>query len=600
MQDLVFNLGDLTVDALAYASQGNAVLGIRDSGKTYTATEIAEKLFEAGIPFITFDPTGVWKYLRVPGAGCGYPVVVAGGTEGDLPLTVAGAPAIVRAAMSNGVSLVIDLTSHQLSKADWRRIVRASVEVLMQENAAHGLRHVFLEEAAEFVPQKILDGQVYAAIEQLARVGGNSRLGYTLINQRTQEVNKAVLELCENLFLHRQRGKNALENIKKWFEVAEIAEQKEILSSLPRLPSGQCWAWMGGNTDIPMLISVPPKNSFHPDRRALRGDATIVTKPAVNVSSFLAEMKSALASIDVDVKESDVETVRAENKRLKAQLAERSTGTDQLALVDTALSLADAERGGYQRGKVDGFAAALKEVRDVYRNFAESVPPLGAAIEHVQEAARRMDDCILRAETLQPSNDSNTGSPASSFQAPAPSRKPTPPSAPRKLPSPALASGDGAFTNPQLTLLRALAWWTEMGHDEPTRPMLAAIAGWKPSGSNLKDRLSELSKLGLVSYPRTGFVTFTLKGAGKAPAPDLSATLIDSIRGILTGPQKKLFEILLKARKEMTRERLAEIVGWEPSGSNLKDRLSELSTLEIVLYPRRGSVQLQDWVQSCK
>lgn len=165
---------------------------------------------------------------------------------------------------------------------------------------------------------------------------------------------------------------------------------------------------------------------------------------------------------------------------------------------------------------------------------------------------------------------------------------------------PALASGDGAFTNPQLTLLRALAWWTEMGHDEPTRPMLAAIAGWKPSGSNLKDRLSELSKLGLVSYPRTGFVTFTLKGAGKAPAPDLSATLIDSIRGILTGPQKKLFEILLKARKEMTRERLAEIVGWEPSGSNLKDRLSELSTLEIVLYPRRGSVQLQDWVQSCK
>lgn len=154
MQDLVFNLGDLTVDALAYASQGNAVLGIRDSGKTYTATEIAEKLFEAGIPFITFDPTGVWKYLRVPGAGCGYPVVVAGGTEGDLPLTVAGAPAIVRAAMSNGVSLVIDLTSHQLSKADWRRIVRASVEVLMQENAAHGLRHVFLEEAAEFVPRR--------------------------------------------------------------------------------------------------------------------------------------------------------------------------------------------------------------------------------------------------------------------------------------------------------------------------------------------------------------------------------------------------------------------------------------------------------------
>jgi hypothetical protein len=48
MKKLEFQLGKLKIDAPAYGSQGNAVLGIRDSGKTYTATEIAEKLFEAG------------------------------------------------------------------------------------------------------------------------------------------------------------------------------------------------------------------------------------------------------------------------------------------------------------------------------------------------------------------------------------------------------------------------------------------------------------------------------------------------------------------------------------------------------------------------
>ena len=215
-----FKLGSLAIDPAEYGSHGNAVLGIRGSGKSYTATCIAEHLFDAGIPFIAFDPVGIWRHLRVPGKGKGYPIVVAGGKDGDLPLTVAGTPAIVRAAMQGGISLVIDLFDINLSKADWRRIVTAAVRTLMHENHAHGLRHVFIEEAAEFIPQKPIDWDVYAEIEKLARMGGNSRLGYTLINQRSQEVSKAILELCENVFLHRQRGKNALENMDKWLQVA--------------------------------------------------------------------------------------------------------------------------------------------------------------------------------------------------------------------------------------------------------------------------------------------------------------------------------------------------------------------------------------------
>jgi DNA helicase HerA-like ATPase len=83
-----FKFGGIEIDVLELASRGNAVLGIRDSGKTYTATALAEKLMSNGVPIIVFDPVGVWRFLRVPGAGRGYPVVVAGGMAGDLPLTV--------------------------------------------------------------------------------------------------------------------------------------------------------------------------------------------------------------------------------------------------------------------------------------------------------------------------------------------------------------------------------------------------------------------------------------------------------------------------------------------------------------------------------
>lgn len=152
------------------------------------------------------------------------------------------------------------------------------------------------------------------------------------------------------------------------------------------------------------------------------------------------------------------------------------------------------------------------------------------------------------------------------------------------------------LTGPQAALLRALAWWNEMGHEQPTRTQLAAKAGWKPKGSNLRNRLSELSGKGLVSYPGEGRVSLTDAGNQIAPAPDLAVTLIDSIRAILTGPQGMLFEALLAAGGPLGRADLAARVGWEPGGSNLRNRLSEMSAMEIVEYPATGQVALQPWV----
>lgn len=65
----------LSIDSIDYASQGNAILGIRGSGESHTATWIAEQLMDDGIPFIAFDPIGVWRYLKVGRDGPGYGMV---------------------------------------------------------------------------------------------------------------------------------------------------------------------------------------------------------------------------------------------------------------------------------------------------------------------------------------------------------------------------------------------------------------------------------------------------------------------------------------------------------------------------------------------
>lgn len=288
----------VNIDAVEFASQGNAILGIRDSGKTYSATYLAEQLLENEIPFIAFDPIGVWRFLKVGKNGKGFPVVVAG-DDGDLPLTPESAQNIVRAAMQENVSLVIDLYSMTLSKSDWKKIVESCIRLLLYENKLHGLRHVFIEEASEFVPQVVRpeDGKVYAEIEKLARMGGNASLGYTLINQRAEQVNKAVLELCDCLFLHRQKGRHSLTALGKWLDVADATNAKQIIQSLPSLEQGECWVWSQGSHE-PKRVKMPEKKTVHPDRRnPLKTTMGI----AADVSTFVSRMKKTLQESSSEV-----------------------------------------------------------------------------------------------------------------------------------------------------------------------------------------------------------------------------------------------------------------------------------------------------------
>ena len=316
------DFGGVCLDMVEYGISGNAILGIRDSGKTYTATLLAEELFDRNIPFIAFDPSGVWRFLRFAGPGRrgrGLPVVVAGGVDGDLPLSPHSATAIVEAAMKNGISLVIDLYSMDLSKADWRRIVRDSIKLLLLKNKSYGMRHIFIEEAAEFAPQIVRDGDVYSQVERLCRIGGNAGVGYTLINQRSQEINKAVLELCGNLMLHRQRGKNALQNVEKWLDVGSVDTAKQIRESLSTLPTGECWVWLSNST-VPIRVKVPEKRSLHPDRRLLRGSESLGESARADVASFVKQLNATLPKIQEEAEANDPVKLRARIAQLERQI----------------------------------------------------------------------------------------------------------------------------------------------------------------------------------------------------------------------------------------------------------------------------------------
>lgn len=157
MENMIIADG-LTLAPKDYASQGNTILGIRGSGKSYTASKIAEELLKEGIPILVFDPTGIWRHLRDGVNGHeGFPVVVVGGIQPDIPITldeekmdaiIEKVVILVRAAMQKGISIVVDLFA--MPKSNWQRIVVACIRLLLKENYLYGIRHVILEEAAEF------------------------------------------------------------------------------------------------------------------------------------------------------------------------------------------------------------------------------------------------------------------------------------------------------------------------------------------------------------------------------------------------------------------------------------------------------------------
>jgi uncharacterized protein len=287
-----------SIEANEYAIRGNAILGIRNFGKSYTAMKIAEELLTAGIPIVVFDPTGIWKNLRIGVSGNpGFNVVVAGGSNPDIPLSEKNVSQVIRGAIQNNISIILDLYSIELAnKSTWIKIVQESIRIMMYENKS--LRHIFLEEAAEFIPQKLQPqhSRVYSEIERVARIGRNHKLGYTIINQRAEEVNKAILEICECSFIHRQTGKNSLLSIKSWAKVMGY-EHSEFLNQIPKLEKGECI--LVGNGD-PIKIKISKKKTFHPSPEKTDNERTITFYPANDIGkmkAFISEMSEKIDTV---------------------------------------------------------------------------------------------------------------------------------------------------------------------------------------------------------------------------------------------------------------------------------------------------------------
>jgi hypothetical protein len=438
---------DLPLDVAATAS---AIVGIRGTGKTNTATVIVEQLAAHGQRSIIIDPLDVWWGLKssADGKSAGLPVVVFGGPHGDLPLNDDDGDRIAEALATERVTAVLSL--RHLRKGAQERFVTAFAERLYHlkgkaENRDRVL--IAIDEASAFIPQQVTAGsaRMVGAIEDLVRRGRASGIGVLLIDQRAASVNKNVLTQCELLIAHRQTHNLDRTAIRTWVEGNDSTGKasKALFDTLAGIGQGdaigEAWIW-SPLFDLFERIRVNKRSTFDSSATPKAGAAPVVptqmAAPDLDALRALLEHQEDLAKEDPKGKASSKELAE-----LRRELVEAKR---EIARLKTRL----------EDALIDGRRQAMREMMD----YAGAQLKDQLRIQSTPEAV-----AAVKAQIEKPVND------------PPPIRR-------ENIPA-------GGISGPQTRMLVALAQFAAIGSGRLSRSNLAVFSDQSPRSSSYKNNL---------------------------------------------------------------------------------------------------------------
>lgn len=296
------NLGSVKVPINA-ATKTFAILAKRGAGKTYTGAVMAEEFAKNNVPFVVIDPIDVWWGLRLAadGKNKGLPVVVFGVQHEDILLDRDMGRKIAQAVVKENVSCVIN--TFGLPKAAQRHLLAEFADELLNINNTP--RHIFIEEAHEFLPQRVFGGLgvVFNAVSNLIVMGRNRGIGVTLINQRAATINKDVLTQIDTLLAFQNTSPQDRKALADWVEYHSAeGDFKKFMDSLPSLPKGEGWIWSPEFMGIFEKIKIRKRETFHPDREKL-GDTFVMPEiDQIDIQGFISKFSASIQKEKPDKK----------------------------------------------------------------------------------------------------------------------------------------------------------------------------------------------------------------------------------------------------------------------------------------------------------
>jgi hypothetical protein len=285
------NLGTLKMP-ITSATRTFGILAKRGAGKTYTGGVMAEEFFKNDIPFVVFDPIDVWYGLKLnkDGKSKGLPIVVFGVEHADIKLDRDMGRRIAQAVVKHNISCVI--STFGMPKVAQRHLIAEFSEELLNINNTP--RHIFIEEAHEFVPQRVFGamGRTFNAVSNLIVMGRNRGIGVTLLNQRASTINKDVLTQIDTLLAFRNIAPQDRKALREWVECHSAeGDFDKFMKSLPSLPTGEGWAWSPEFLQVFERIKIRERETFHQDREKIGNTFVIPQFEQGDIQEFIKDFQ---------------------------------------------------------------------------------------------------------------------------------------------------------------------------------------------------------------------------------------------------------------------------------------------------------------------
>jgi hypothetical protein len=539
-----------------------AILGKTGSGKSNAAKIIVERGLEAGERICIIDPTGSWYGLRLKANGepSDYPVVIFGGLHADKQISGRHGAAIAELVATSSTPAVID--TRLMTVGERTTFFKDFAETLLRRN--RGPLRLVVDEAHLFAPQgKVPDaesGKMLHAANNLVSLGRSIGLRVVLISQRPAKLHKDSLTQAETLVAMRVIHPLDRGAVEEWIKDQADKEQgKEIVASLPSLPTGDAWIW---SPEIGLLKRAHfPLAGTYDSGKAPNGDETAPELRPIDLEKIDALLDKAAA----DIKANDPKALRIEVARLTRELAET---------------------------RKDAVAPAWPDQRELVQSLSDELTKTNAALEKLTGDSalllRRQEAALaaLQGERIE----LPAVTPVQRHVVPAlppVQRKPTPVREPPE--------GDGSVPHGCAKPLAALAGVYPAGM---TEAQWATAAGYKRTGGTWQAYRSRLRGAGLTES--RGGLWFATEGGAHAvgdvelpppPGPDLARWWAAKIHGT-----PKLVEALIEAWPDpLPKDELAERIGMTASGGSFQAYVSRLRSPGLIEQDGAG-IRLSDEV----
>ncbi|GAB3027252.1 ATP-binding protein [Natronobiforma cellulositropha] len=181
------------------------VTGKSGSGKSNTASVVAEELLERGLGMLIVDTDGEYRGLSAE-----YDLLTVGcGEECDVDLESSDVDRLVSRALEERIPMVLDLSTY-LETESAEDALYAVVRALFAAEGEYRLPYLlFLEEAHEFLPQSGgANAELKRLLVRVAKRGRKRGLGICCLSQRPAAVDKDYVTQCDWFVWHRLTWEN--------------------------------------------------------------------------------------------------------------------------------------------------------------------------------------------------------------------------------------------------------------------------------------------------------------------------------------------------------------------------------------------------------